>query len=924
MIHQSIAHYQITAKLGQGGMGEVYRATDTKLDREVAIKVLPESFAQDRERLARFEQEAKTLAKMNHSNIASVFGFENTENKSALVLELVEGEDLSERLKRGPVSVEETIQICSQIAQALEAAHQKGVIHRDLKPANIKISKTGQVKVLDFGLARMIGQRQQESVTSVNQDASTLEEALTRPGAILGTAPYMSPEQAKGREVDERADVWAFGCILFECLTGKRCFNGKELTDVLAEILKDEPDWKAIRDDVPMPVQLLLRKCLTKDPARRLRDIRDAYIDLHLAEDLKADFRFGHDSVSAPVTAPDRFLKIKNGIIALLCFVIVALVYSGFFSVPSPQENPPVRRLSIRLGAGEELFSSNGSLKFSSDGLLMGYLCKSVDGTGSSRLLVRRLNETSSFELSQVKDPRDYCFSPDGKWIAYIRSKSSVIYKVPVLGGEPVPIQEVEGCNSLDWFEEQSILVASSSASDLSIIPTTGNDPPKSVLSDLPQEQRVGSARMIQPQGVIVFTLVERAGGTVQPSIMALKPGDSAPRFLLEGSSATFVPGAPNADSFLLVNQYGRLMAVRFDPGTLSIKGAPKNILGQVSGNVVLAPDGSLAYTSKVTDFRKRSLAWMNRDGEMREILPSANYNATQIERNGNRLVFSVIEEEDNSVSNAGIWVYDFEQENKIQLTQTPCSDNALLWGPESQRIIFSSAHENGVHQLYWMPAVLGGKVHSLQTQSDQSLFPLSWHPDGEHLLVSEPSFDPERKRWNSLVRVLTIQTDAKGDWKVVEEKDYLKTKPRENWGASFSPDGNWIAYTDSYLNKTGFVAVDSYPVPSGNPIIVSGDVVDAYNPRWSLSSPYLFYLSRVGLVSREHSIFSSVYHIADNFPEFERPSLWSETTIPRSQFIDPDPDGKRILIQSDNFKVDSIQFYENFTTDLRSQQDGL
>ena len=279
MINTTIAHYTVTAKLGQGGMGEVYRATDTKLDREVAIKVLPESFAEDKERLARFEREAKVLAFLDHPNIGAIHGIEDADGKRCLILQLIEGETLTERLRTGAMPVDEALDVCKQIAEALEAAHEKGIIHRDLKPGNIKISPDGKVKVLDFGLAKAaIGES--SVAPSDNSQSPTLTADNTRPGVILGTAAYMSPEQARAKPVDKRSDIWSFGCVLYECLTGKCLFRGEDVTETLATVIKGEPQWTDLPTDTPLIIQLLIRKCLVKDRRERLQDISDARVDL--------------------------------------------------------------------------------------------------------------------------------------------------------------------------------------------------------------------------------------------------------------------------------------------------------------------------------------------------------------------------------------------------------------------------------------------------------------------------------------------------------------------------------------------------------------------------------------------------------------------------------------------------------------------
>jgi serine/threonine protein kinase len=283
MNHRQIAHYQVTAKLGQGGMGEVYRATDTKLDREVAIKVLPESFTQNQDRLDRFEREAKLLASLNHPNIAGIHGLEQAGDSQALILELVEGEDLSGRLRRGPLPLDEALDVCRQIAEALEAAHQRGIIHRDLKPADVKLTEEGKVKVLDFGLAKAATTHDGSGAKVADTKSPTIKEDDTLPGMLLGTAAYMSPEQARGRPVDRRSDIWSLGCVLYECLTGAPAFSGSTTSEIVASVIYKEPDWQRVPQEAPPLVLTLLRKLLTKDPRHRLHDVADARVDLELA-----------------------------------------------------------------------------------------------------------------------------------------------------------------------------------------------------------------------------------------------------------------------------------------------------------------------------------------------------------------------------------------------------------------------------------------------------------------------------------------------------------------------------------------------------------------------------------------------------------------------------------------------------------------
>ncbi len=441
---KKFAHYQIIDKLGQGGMGEVYRATDTKLDREVAIKVLPPSLAQDTERLARFERKAKVLAQLSHANISTVHGFDRHEGTAFLVMEYVEGEDLSERLRRGPLPIDEAIDTCRQVAEGLEAAHGKGIIHRDLKPANIKVTSEGQVKVLDFGLAKALaddevgrayprtvgqdgrppapgttsgalggnGSRVRSPHQEVSpEDSPTITDAFTQPGTILGTAAYMSPEQARGREVDRRTDIWAFGCVLFESLTGKKAFPGDDTTETLAGIIKGEPDWGLLPDDLPPNVPLLLRKCLAKGRRERLHDIADARLDLDQSSEV---FTGAWSSITKP-----RKGSGARPVFAALVFAAFTAALTWFLKPTPAMLELPVRKVNIDLGAEGHLFYENESIRLSRDGKVMAFLFTETGSQGGSRLYVRHLDRLESVPVQGARDARAFCFSPDGAWIAF-------------------------------------------------------------------------------------------------------------------------------------------------------------------------------------------------------------------------------------------------------------------------------------------------------------------------------------------------------------------------------------------------------------------------------------------------------------------------------------------------------------------------
>jgi len=363
MINRTIAHYKITSKLGQGGMGEVYRATDTKLDREVAIKILPESFVRDKNRLARFHREAKVLATLNHPNIAVIHGIEQSEQIHALVMELIEGETLKERLNREPMSVSEALECGKQIAEALEAAHEKSIIHRDLKPENVKIDEAGRVKVLDFGLAKEMADP--ASTEKAQAESPTITHVTTVPGELLGTAPYMSPEQARARPVDRRSDIWSFGCVLYEMLTGKPIFRGEDVTETLAAIIKGEPDWQALPADTPPTIQLLLRKCLNKDRKRRLQFIADARVDLEqaLADPTSSTFSSSQPSVTDLIPRGFRQERLVWIAASLLMLVLGSVSTRHWFRQAKPPAVPSVR-FTLPSTTSQYRQADTGALRF--------------------------------------------------------------------------------------------------------------------------------------------------------------------------------------------------------------------------------------------------------------------------------------------------------------------------------------------------------------------------------------------------------------------------------------------------------------------------------------------------------------------------------------------------------------------------------
>ena len=476
MAEQFIAHYKVTGKLGAGGMGEVLRATDTKLNREVAIKVLPEEFAADAERVARFQREAEVLATLNHPNVAAIHGLEDTQGGKALILELVEGETLSERLKKGPLPVEEALEVCKQMAEALEAAHEKGIIHRDLKPGNVKFTGDGKVKVLDFGLAKTAENSHQTSQTNtVDADSPTITDEFTKPGTILGTAAYMSPEQARGKLVDKRSDIWSFGCVLYECLTGKCLFKGEEVTETLAKIIEREPDWSTLPENMPPTIHLLLRKCLAKDRRRRYQHVDDARVDLEQAiSDPSSSFIRLSDQVLKETTSKSRNLPLLVGCCVAVMLLTTIVVW--FLKPAQPPVEPPIRHLGIQLGTDATLERGRQALKLSADGSSIAYALR-AGGSGPRQLYFRKLDELNATPIAGTQDVSQFALSPDGSSIVFRISGEYVLKQVSTQGGSPISICDTETwTRGIDWSLREWI-VYGQGTNDFYRVPASGGDP---------------------------------------------------------------------------------------------------------------------------------------------------------------------------------------------------------------------------------------------------------------------------------------------------------------------------------------------------------------------------------------------------------------------------------------------------------------
>lgn len=685
MLNTTIAHYQITSKLGQGGMGEVYRATDSKLEREVAIKVLPSSFADDRERVARFEREAKALAQLNHPHVAAVYDYDQREGRWFLTMELVEGEDLSTRLKRGALPVEEALDVCKQIAEALEAAHGKGIIHRDLKPANVKLTEDGQVKVLDFGLAKAVGSETDEGdssrVSSPHLDESpTITADYTLPGTLLGTVAYMSPEQARGKAVDKRSDLWSFGCLLYECLTGKQPFKGDDTTELLASIIKGDPDWSSLPENTPPYIHLLLRKCLAKDRRQRLHDIADARIDLTQAiGDPAASFL---SSVSGSSHDTDRSSVRSNyGILAMTMAITItaALTWwiSSFLRASFPNSASTSRHLKVKLELDDIIHGHKRThTLISPDGSRILY--QYDDGSDQVNDEIAQGEGLHVLELSQLK-PRKFpiaAFGPKPFWsydseaLGYFENDK--LWTLNVNEGQAIPIATLpeefswnpwsEGGGA--WLSDGRIVFTGSeerAAAGLWVVPDSGGDP--ELLLGLGENEVAFEKPSPLPAGKGVLFLV-RSESNDTDIIAVYAEGEPRNVFNLPGESFASVVYDPRG--YLLFDRATTSPGIWALPFSLALmkRTGEEPFLVADGTDPSVSEDGTLLYLegTSVHEATTHQLVWLNDEGEVEKIpgmISQPMFRNVRLSADESQALVEVV---DPDGSQSSIWIHDLNR----------------------------------------------------------------------------------------------------------------------------------------------------------------------------------------------------------------------------------------------------------------------
>jgi serine/threonine-protein kinase len=896
--------YRVESLLGAGGMGEVYLARDTRLDRDVALKVLPDLFAADPDRLARFEREARVLASLRHPNIAGIYGLEEADGVRALVLELVDGETLADRIARETLPLQEALGIARQIADALAAAHEAGIVHRDLKPANIKITSTGSVKVLDFGLAKAL---EAESVRSDLSMSPTLTSpAATRVGVLLGTAAYMSPEQARGKAVDRRSDLWAFGCVLYEMLTGRHAFEGDEITDVIARIIERDVDLRALPPATPPSIRRLLRRCLEKDRNRRLADASDARLEIDEAlGGGPVDANLPRDVPAAP-SAWQRALPWAIAGAALVVAGASVLLWAPWRSAPP---SAPLR-LGSELGVDASLVPDQGaSAVLSPDGALLAFTAqKSTSDT--PQLYVRRLDQLQPAPLAGTDGARNPFFSPDGQWIAYFAGGK--LKKTAVAGGATVTLCDAPNGRGGTWTDDGTIIFSPNNTPSVTLmrVPAAGGNPePLFRLAEGETTQRwpqvLPGGKAILYSSAASLTGWEDANLVIQP--LAGGPGKIVVRAAYYGR---YLPSG-----HLVYVHQGTMFAAPFDLERLEVLGPPVPVVEDVAASPAVtggaqfafSGDGTLIYVPGRTISQDIPISWIDRSGRISPLraMPS-NWSNPVFSPDGTRLAVDIFDGKQTDV-----WIYDWSRDTLSRLTFDQTDDQRPAWTSDGQRIVFSSKRGDGTHfNLYWQRADGTGDVTRL-TDSTNNQYAGSWHPAGKVLAFLEDDGA------DSNIMLLPMEGDEATGWKPGTPTAFLKTPLREST-PTFSPDGRWIAYL-SNENGRNDLFVRPFPGPGGKWQISTTAVDD---PMWSRSSRELFF-AVAGL-----QLMVAAYSVDGDSFRADKPKLVSETrfiTRPRepSRDIAVHPDGQRFAVAAMPEteiaeRFDKVVFVFNFLDELR------
>ena len=856
---RKLAHYEILEPIGKGGMGEVYRARDGKLGRDVAIKVLPDEFAKDEERLRRFQREAKVLASLNHPNIASIYGLEQSGDTHYLVLELVPGETLAEQISRGPIPLEEALDIATKMAEALEEAHEQNIVHRDLKPANVKQTEDGKIKVLDFGLAKVF---QEETTHADSSMSPTLTRDATRVGVILGTAAYMSPEQAKGKHVDKRADVWAFGAVVYEMLTGKRAFVGEDVSDTLAAVLRAEPEWDALPADLSPTLRTYLARCLEKDPKRRVRDIGDVRLAIDGAFETEASY-------SASGTADAKLALWQRPLPALLGAVLLVLV-AGL--VVWNVTRPPTSSLQVSR-TSIDLPQTHTRTNTGRRGVAVSPTGTHVVYVANRQLYLRAIDEMDAKALGGTEGsaPTIPFFSPDGQWIGFYSTRDNQLKKIALTGGAAVTLCDTGNPYGASWGADDTI-VFGQGAGGIFQVSAAGGTPELLIPVDAENRERAHGPQILPDGRDVLYTLDHDAWSEAQIVVQTLDTRER--RLLIEGGTdARYLP-----TGHLVYALAGNLLAVPFDLDRLEVIGGPVPLVENVrhagvtgGANFDISRAGMLVYLPGGGN-ATRTLVWVDREGHEEPIAAEPrDYTRARISPDGTKAVLDLRDQEDD------LWVWDFARETLTRLTFDTGGDRFAEWMPDGQNVVFSSGRSGAIN-LY-RKAVDGTGVVERLSESANRHYPHTFTPDGSRLVFLEMSQDFRSPR----LAVLTLDGEPAVE-PLLDTGFFLDD-------AHLSPNGRWLAY-ESDASGVDEIYVRPFPnVDEGRWQISSGGGGDAL---WGPDGHELFFKTPAGELMRVEIDTEPAFRAGNPESLIEVGSYYFDR-VDRS--FDISPDGQRFLM---------------------------